>query len=125
MSWAFLNEDKRKFCDVAGLNRFDPTTLSIFIASQQKGPAIETRRRCILAPRELSFDHRVSTIGVTMKIDSELHPGQAHSHTIRIAICIDENQVNQGPDAEATPGEELKNADNRMSCIKAMKAKVA
>ncbi len=57
--------------------------------------------------------------------DLRLHSRQAHTIAICKAICIDENQVDKRPDAEAATGEELKNTDDRMAGIKAMNAKVA
>src|SRR5216683_7653061 len=51
-----------------------------------------------------------------------LHPGQRHTTIIRKAICVDHNQVNECPDAEAPEGEQLKNTADNAPRVKAMHA---
>src|SRR6266446_5868264 len=52
-----------------------------------------------------------------------LHPGQRHTTIIRKAICVDHNQVDECPDAEAPEGEQLEDTAHNTACVEAMYAK--
>ena len=51
-----------------------------------------------------------------------LHPGQRHTTIISEAICVDHNQVDECPDAEAPEGEQLEDAADDAPCVEAMHA---
>src|SRR5438132_3120416 len=52
-----------------------------------------------------------------------LHPGQRHTTILSEAICVDHNQVDECPDAEAPEGEQLEDTAHNTACVEAMYAK--